>query len=475
MFVRANLFVPREIVALYETWLALAVPDRELVPFAEALTGLIDDPRGPLLPIFQDSGGTLFVVRCGHSKQQPRDVGVVYARTGNVLEREGADVLTVLEAWTEEWAESEAARQPLEERDLQAFVSEKAIAIDDRPFGERAAAALAQLPLVIKSLHLGDCGLTAAAARQLAQAPRWSQLEELSVPFNPLGDDGVAALASAPWARHVRRLTVRACELSPAGLSTIFSAAWADRLEQVDGSNNSNREDGGCIDLGRRCSSLRQLDLNQCRLGPSVARAVVDADLPSLERLDLSGQALGDEGAAVLARLTHKPIKVLRLAFNEIRDEGALALVALAASELTQLDLEGNFIHERGALALIESGSWPKLSKLELRNNLIGERAEALLRSESYVGRRPPAPESKLPTGRAWLDQLVEAGEIIVAEVGIDQSAAIEELGVCVDEIFERFASAERRAEEIARLLLQHETVEEFFLDDADLKARLRG
>ena len=104
-------------------------------------------------------------------------------------------------------------------------------------------------------------------------------LARINLARNPLGDIGLASLASLPWLR-LSHLDLRACGLAAEGINSLSEAA----------------ESGGL-------NALCMIDLSNNALGPGsgVGLARLLGGSPALGELKLSSCNLGDEGVMCLA------------------------------------------------------------------------------------------------------------------------------------------------------------------------------
>lgn len=158
----------------------------------------------------------------------------------------------------------------------------ESLMLDGGALGDEGAEALAALPRRWTRLGLQWNEIGERGARTLANAATLSQVEELRLGNNPLGDEGARAVLASP---HLGRL--RVLELSGGlGEPRLSAAVWRTLVDApVTG-------------------TLEALDLSRTALGAEGARALAAAPLARLRRLDLSGSDLGDEGALALA---HSP------------------------------------------------------------------------------------------------------------------------------------------------------------------------
>jgi len=189
----------------------------------------------------------------------------------------------------------------------------------------------------------------------------WPSLVVLDLRANPIGPDGVRALAAL---KPLRRLAGLNLELCGIGLQGVRILATSDNLK-----------------------SLAALNLNTNGIGADGARALAASESArGLSVLDLAGNQVGDKGIQALAASDNlKGLTTLNLAANDIHDDG---VQALAASEnlvnLVELRLSGNEIGTKGARALAASKNLGRLATLYLSMNNIGPGgAQALAASKN--------------------------------------------------------------------------------------------
>lgn len=193
------------------------------------------------------------------------------------------------------------------------------------PQSELARLVQYPLPAQITSLDLTSNRLTAEHMAILGAAPWWSQIRELSLQFNQLGDAGTRRLAQFAFGR-LRVLQLGANRIGPEGVRAIArSATLAD---------------------------LTQLGLNVNQAGDLGVRFLArEAVLSKLAVLDLSANAIGEEGAVELARSTRLPaLRQLSLRGNRIPESAAEALNQAQFPHLRELDVRGNKLAGRLSL-----------------------------------------------------------------------------------------------------------------------------
>src|SRR5262249_23930137 len=125
-----------------------------------------------------------------------------------------------------------------------------------------AASQLASL----ERLKLADARITTLAAKALATTHLRPLYLDLS--RNPLGDEGLEALAGSPFLSRVRCLSLSNCELSSAGIRALVGADLTG-LEELILSGNAIGDEGIRTLVGRPWPTLRVLGLEASELGAS--------------------------------------------------------------------------------------------------------------------------------------------------------------------------------------------------------------
>ena len=187
------------------------------------------------------------------------------------------------------------------------------------------------------ALNLGDplerlsfsvMGLTAAHIRRLFAGPAGAALQELHLRDEPLGGDGLHALAA----------------VLPAG------------IRDLELSNIGTRADG--LEALARCdnlSGLRRLSLSRNPLTPRAAKVLsLSRTLAGLRALDLSGSRIEDKSVRHVTRAKFWP-------------------------NLVELDLRKNPISAAGARHLLDAPVPPDLTALVLDGDPLGGDARAAL------------------------------------------------------------------------------------------------
>ncbi|MBM3980681.1 MAG: TIGR02996 domain-containing protein [Planctomycetes bacterium] len=178
----------------------------------------------------------------------------------------------------------------------------------------------------------------------LAAAREPGSLSRLSLPFNRIGRADAEHLFALPLMREVQHLDVSDNPLGTEGVTALAES--------------------GVV------RGLRTLNLSRTRPGVPGVKALVEAGgLAGLRLLDLSDNVLGPVAVKALAGCAgFRGLRVLNLANNLVGDAGATALAAgRALSGLLELDLRDADVSDEGATALAESPHLGNLLRLDLR------------------------------------------------------------------------------------------------------------
>ena len=283
--------------------------------------------------------------------------------------------------------------------------------ISNMDMGDAGAAALAAaldrgaLPLLfsldLKDAAVGDAGL-AALAPALRRRPA---LEQLCLSYNPLGDEGLAALVAPPpppagtppppagGLKKLKELYLERTRVTAAGCATLIAALDSGALPALDtlylgdlaslAATRAVHEAMArsrfgalyeaaaalCVKLGMQsCGELRGAMEVQC-----INEGLSEADLATLGALGSELTALEELTLRETSGSAGGPDGVQRLA------EG---LLAGALPAVTYLSLDGMHVGDAGASALasaLDRGALPRLESLTLAGAAIGDAGLAAL------------------------------------------------------------------------------------------------
>lgn len=165
---------------------------------------------------------------------------------------------------------------------------------------------------------------------RLVACPHLGRLVAVGFPRNGVGDGGVEALAASPNLGRVACLDLIDNVVGDRGVEALASSPGLPRLSSLTLASN--------------------------RVGPAGARALaLSRRLPCLSCLDLGENPVGDEGVRALAASPN-------------------------SRNLTRLGLARSGLGTAGALALAESPHLSRLETLDVRDNVIGNKARQALR-----------------------------------------------------------------------------------------------
>jgi uncharacterized protein (TIGR02996 family) len=183
-----------------------------------------------------------------------------------------------------------------------------ALNLGTNKLGDEGAAALAEWLPDLTSLALPYNNLSADGLRRLAGA--WpGRPAMLNLSWNPLGDEGVRALAESPLAERLEALDLGYAELGDGAARALADSPRLARLATLNlGTNRIGCEGLRALAGSPHLSSLRSLNLGYNRLKAGDSDVLVESPLLGrLEALHLMGNDIpGDE------------VRVLRRAFRGI-------------------------------------------------------------------------------------------------------------------------------------------------------------
>ncbi len=229
---------------------------------------------------------------------------------------------------------------------------------------------------------LGDDGVAA-----LARSPHLTRLEELTLGMEQTGASGLEALAEASWVKSLRSFGLTMTEVGDEALSRFLAAAPLTRLEvlNLDGTG-AGAETTKTLAQSAAFGELRELILRSNEMGGAgLAALAATTRLPRLTVLDICGISLeaGDlkplHGSPLLARLTG--LEMYDNLGLEASDLGEF-LASPSFPALTGLALGSVGFGDEGADIVARAAVLRGLKRLEFRSSkLSGAGVEALARS----------------------------------------------------------------------------------------------
>uniref|UniRef100_A0A4W4ECR2 NLR family pyrin domain containing 12-like n=1 Tax=Electrophorus electricus TaxID=8005 RepID=A0A4W4ECR2_ELEEL len=237
---------------------------------------------------------------------------------------------------------------------------------------------LLRLLLVVKASEialLSNCGLSERCCKALGTALESSNLRELDLSGNSIGDTGLRRLAEG--LSCLCRLSY--CRITPQGCAILATRLIPKLLllKELDLSDNSLREAGIRIlatQLRNPHCKIEILRLKDCRVTPNGSTALASAlkSNPShLKELDLHWNNPGDSGVEQLAAVVKDPLsklEVLWLSYGLLTEKCCEALATAFrsySSVLKAVDLSGNLIEDTG-VEWLSSGLQSPQCRLEI-------------------------------------------------------------------------------------------------------------
>ncbi|XP_047664197.1 uncharacterized protein LOC113637266 [Tachysurus fulvidraco] len=259
------------------------------------------------------------------------------------------------------------------------------------------------LPVVAASrkAEFKNCDLNEESCAALVSvlSSESSNLRELDLSENKLGDSGVKRLSAVLENPHCKLETLRLCDCcaSEEGCAVLISALRSNpsHLRELALSENKVRDSGvkslSDVLKNPHCK-LETLRLCNCCVSDEGCAALTSAlrSNPShLRELNLSENNLGDFGIKSLTAVLENPhcnLETLRLCNCGVSDEGCAALNSALTSNpshLRELDLSGNNLRDSGvkSLSAVLENPHCKLEKLRLSYCLVTAEGCAALTS----------------------------------------------------------------------------------------------
>jgi uncharacterized protein (TIGR02996 family) len=223
----------------------------------------------------------------------------------------------------------------------------------------------------------------------------------------------IEALYDTPYVSIIRSLTVRDQRITTPTLAALFASALPDRIEDLNFSECKIGSQGMLALTKARLPHLRRLRLYKNPIGDRGAISLAQsASLPNLHYLDLSETRIGNKGIVALSNAHHlRQLSQLDLVGNQIEAEGAKALASAVFPQLTMLALGRNSIHDEGLQAIVHSPHYvledlglylscvsdsgisaladshnsDRLTRLDIRSNLIGDEGTIALAHSHHL------------------------------------------------------------------------------------------
>ena len=231
----------------------------------------------------------------------------------------------------------------------------------------------------IESLRVHEAG---GVSDELAACPYLDRVSRLHVGSEdgdgePLGDDGLAALAGSPHLTQLAGLSFGMEQFDGDGLQALAGAPWVHGLRSLGLANNEIGDAALASFLaGASLQNLEFLNLDWTGAGvDTVAVLAQSAALGALRRLVLANNEIGGAGLAVLAGATGLHLTALGLGCTYL-ESGSLQPLGGSAllARLRELSLWANNELEPGDLSgLLASSSFPPLQALVLGNVKFGD------------------------------------------------------------------------------------------------------
>ncbi|XP_062340617.1 NACHT, LRR and PYD domains-containing protein 12-like isoform X2 [Osmerus eperlanus] len=261
------------------------------------------------------------------------------------------------------------------------LTSEEKMDVFDLKIYSRSEEGLLRLLPVVKDSKtalLNDCNLSARCCEALASALPSSDLTELDLSNNNLGDSGMKLLSAGlrnPLCK-LETLRLSGCHITEKGCASLSSALNSTSfLRQLELSNNDLKDAGIkqlSVGLGNPLCKLETLRLSGCHIKEEGCASLASAlkSNPVLRELHLSKCDLQILDMKVFSSLQENPLcklESLRLSDCQITEEGCASLGSALKSNpslLRDLDLSNSDLTDSG-MKLLSAGLGNPLCKLE--------------------------------------------------------------------------------------------------------------
>ncbi|XP_067091733.1 NACHT, LRR and PYD domains-containing protein 14-like isoform X2 [Osmerus mordax] len=261
------------------------------------------------------------------------------------------------------------------------LTSEEKMDVFDLKIYSRSEEGLLRLLPVVKDSKtalLNDCNLSERCCEALASALPSSELTELDLSNNHLGDSGMNLLSAGlgnPLCK-LETLRLSGCHITEEGCASLGSVLKSTSfLRQLDLSNNDLKDAGMKLlsaGLGNPLCKLETLRLSGCHITEEGC-ACLGSVLKStsfLRQLDLSNNDLKDAGMKLLSAGLGNPLcklETLRLPALHLTEEGCASLASALKTNpslLRDLDLSNSDLKDSG-MKLLSAVLEDPLCKLE--------------------------------------------------------------------------------------------------------------
>lgn len=221
-----------------------------------------------------------------------------------------------------------------------------------------------------------------ASMEVFAKAKHLTNLVELDLQANEIGEAGLTAFADAKGFKSLRKLDLSRNQANAAALEKLVEARFFAPLQWLNLQGNPLGDAGADV-LGRTSrASLQYLDLSNCELGPQGMIGLCRGQLlAKVEDLRLDYNTLNDLGISTLASTPHMPnLRTLNLASTRFRCAGAKALAHAHWPNLRELIINYNQPTSTGIIALTKAPWFNNLHRLSMSNaNFSTKAAHALV------------------------------------------------------------------------------------------------
>jgi len=284
-----------------------------------------------------------------------------------------------------------------------AFISLTSLDISWNDMGDKVLAAIARAPFAGNLTKLNIEGPLVTDEGVKASIGAFTSLTSLDISFNPIGDEGLAAIARAPCADNLTELNIEGVRVTTegvqanigvfisltilnisanyigdVGLAAIAQASFAGKLTRLNIGCTNITGEGVEASIGA-FTRLTSLDVTVNDIDDEALAALArESFAGNLTELKIGATRITDKGVqasiGAFTRLTSLAIVIS----DNIGDEGLAAIAgAPCAGNLTELNMIMTRVTGEGVQASI--GAFTRLTSLAIEHNNIGNKGLAAI------------------------------------------------------------------------------------------------
>ncbi len=241
---------------------------------------------------------------------------------------------------------------------------------------------------ILHALDLSACGIGDDAARDLARSPTSRSITSLTLSDNRLASSCLVELARQPGA-PLRKLDLQG---NPIGDEGVVALARSGRLDGVNhlGLSACGVGDGALLALveSGALREVRTLEMRRDAVTDVGALALAEAEVPELRDLYLEANAIGARGALALLRSPNMPaLSSLDMSENDCEDDAfEVPEDRSQPASLRQVDLSSCEAGPRLIEELVRTRALETVTSLSLRDDMLDPSAARALGASERLG-----------------------------------------------------------------------------------------